>query len=61
MRIRGIEQILKKRGPFGLLLNLGSNFADISNAEFVFAELNLKGLQESQESLVNTLSMYYTE
>jgi hypothetical protein len=36
MRVRGIERLLKKRGPFGLMLNIGSNFADISNAEFTF-------------------------
>ena len=47
LRIRGIERILQKRGPLGFFLNIGSNFADISDAEFSFSELLMSGLQES--------------
>ena len=51
MRIRGIERILKKRGALGFLMNAGSNFGDITGAEFVFAELELAGLNETQEAI----------
>lgn len=37
LRIRGIERVLKKRGALGFLMNFGSNFGDITGAEFVFA------------------------
>ena len=36
LRIRGIEGVLKKRGALGFLMNFGSNFGDITGAEFVF-------------------------
>ena len=36
LRIRGIERVLKKRGALGFLMNFGSNFGDITGAEFVF-------------------------
>ena len=41
LRIRGIEQTMRKGGPMGFLLNLGSNFADISDAEFSFTDLEM--------------------
>lgn len=41
LRIRGIETTLRKEGPMGFLLNLGSNFADISDAEFSFTDLEM--------------------
>jgi hypothetical protein len=41
LRIRGIESILQKRGPMSWLLNLSSNFADITDAEFNFTELEM--------------------
>lgn len=41
LRIRGIETTLRKGGPMGFLLNLGSNFADISDAEFSFTDLEM--------------------
>ena len=46
-RIRGIERILKKRGALGFLLNFGSNFGDITGAEFIFSALDLAGLNET--------------
>jgi hypothetical protein len=41
LRIRGIESILQKSGPMGWLLNLVSNIADITEAEFNFTELEM--------------------
>jgi hypothetical protein len=41
LRIRGIEQTMRKGGPMAFLLNLGSNFADISDAEFSFTDLEM--------------------
>lgn len=41
LRIRGIEQTMRKGGPMGFILNLGSNFADISDAEFSFTDLEM--------------------
>ena len=40
-RLRGIEKVLKKRGPLGFVMNIGSNFADISDSEFIFSELRI--------------------
>ena len=51
VRLRGVERILKKRGPMGFLLNIGSNFGDISGAEFMFNELELAGLNETEETI----------
>lgn len=61
LRIRGIERILQKRGPLGFFLNIGSNFADISDAEFSFSELLMSGLQESQESIIDNLYNHYRQ
>jgi hypothetical protein len=41
LRIRGIEAILQKTGPMSWFLNLSSNFADITDAEFNFTELEM--------------------
>jgi len=51
VRLRGVEQILEKRGPLGLLINIGSNFGDISGAEIMFSELEYAGLNETQETI----------
>jgi len=45
LRLRGIESVLKQRGPFGFFLNLTSNFADITDAEFNFTEISLNKVQ----------------
>ena len=58
-RLRGIEKVLKKRGPLGFVMNLGSNFADISDSEFVFSELRIQGLQESIENLNTRFYNHY--
>jgi hypothetical protein len=47
LRLRGIEHILNQRGPLGFLLNLSSNFADISDAEFNFDELTFDLVHQS--------------
>ena len=47
LRIRGIERVLKKRGALGFIMNFGSNFGDITGAEFSFGKLELAGLNES--------------
>lgn len=49
LRIRGIERVLKKRGVLGFLLNFGSNFGDITGAELIFAQMELAGLNETQD------------
>ena len=59
LRIRGIERVLKKRGALGFLLNFGSNFGDITGAEFIFAELELAGLNETQEAISEQLVQHY--
>jgi len=59
LRIRGIERVLEKRGPLGFMLNLSSNFADISDAEFSFTELQLLDLQLSEEALQANLMKHY--
>lgn len=41
LRIRGIESILQKRNAMSVLLNLSSNFADITDAEFNFTEMEI--------------------
>ena len=51
--------MLKKRGPLGFVMNLGSNFADISDSEFVFSELRIQGLQESIENLYTRFYNHY--
>lgn len=61
LRLRGIENVLNKKGPLGFLLNLSSNFADISDAEFNFDELFLEKVHESQECLLNSLTSHYKE
>lgn len=45
LRLRGIESVLKQRGPLGFILNLTSNFADITDAEFNFTEISLNKVQ----------------
>ena len=59
LRIRGIETILSKTGPLAVILNLGSNFADISDAEFNFTEYEAKQSTTSQEKLQNELMKHY--
>lgn len=59
LRVRGIEMILNKKGPLGFLLNLTSNFADISDAEFNFDELVINSVHESQEALLNSFINHY--
>lgn len=59
LRMRGIERVLSKRGPLGFALNFGSNFGDITNAEFVFPQLELAGLNENENALYNQLSSHY--
>ena len=51
--------ILNKKGPLGFLLNLTSNFADISDAEFNFDELVINSVHESQEALLNSFINHY--
>jgi len=41
------------------MLNLSSNFADISDAEFSFTELQLLDLQLSEEALQANLMKHY--
>lgn len=41
LRIRGIEKMMGKGSPLGFILNLGSNFADISDAQFKFTSLEM--------------------
>lgn len=59
MRIRGIEKNLNKSGPMGFMLNLGSNFADITDAEFNFSELDMIKQQKSDVLLQNSLIHHY--
>ena len=59
MRIRGIEKSLNKSGPMGFMLNLGSNFADITDAEFNFSELDMIKQQKSDVLLQNSLIHHY--
>jgi hypothetical protein len=59
LRIRGIEAILQKRGPLSLFLNLGSNFADISDAEFNFSEFEVIKQNYSYEKLNADLTKHY--
>ena len=59
VRLRGVERILKKRGPLGLLINIGSNFGDITGAEILFSELELAGLNETQETISGQLTQHY--
>jgi hypothetical protein len=61
LRIRGIESVLKKRGPLGYLINLTSNFADITDSEFSFSELTFQNVQESWEILTESLVNHYTQ
>lgn len=62
LRIRGIESILQKRGPMSAFLNLGSNFADITDAEFNFTELEMsRGMQAEQTIYANLSSHYKNE
>lgn len=61
LRIRGLEAQLQKRGALGFLLNIGSNFADITDAEFNFRELYLKDLAVSQEAAVDRISKFYID
>ena len=58
-RLRGIEKVLQKRGPLGFVMNIGSNFADISDSEFIFSELRISGLQESIENLQGRFYNHY--
>lgn len=41
LRIRGIESILNFSGLMNYIVNLGSNFGDISDAEFLFTEMQI--------------------
>mmetsp|Transcript_24165 Transcript_24165/g.32407 ORF Transcript_24165/g.32407 Transcript_24165/m.32407 type:complete len:90 (+) Transcript_24165:1284-1553(+) len=59
LKIRGIERMLKKRGALGFLINFGSNFGDITGAEFMFEELELAGLNETQETISGQLTQHY--
>lgn len=59
VRLRGVERILKKRGPLGLLINIGSNFGDISGAEIMFSELEFAGLNETSETISLLLTQHY--
>jgi hypothetical protein len=43
-RIRGIEQILGKSGFMYYILNFGSNFGDITEAEFTFSALQFSNV-----------------
>ena len=51
LKIRGIERMLNKRGALGFLINFGSNFGDITGAEFMFGELELAGLNHTEETI----------
>jgi hypothetical protein len=59
LRIRGIERVLKKRGALGFLLNFGSNFGDITGAEFNFKKLELVGINQTQEAITEQLVQHY--
>ena len=59
LRIRGIEQTMRKGGPMGFLLNLGSNFADISDAEFSFTDLEMTKQQMSDVRLTENLINHF--
>lgn len=59
LRIRGIERVLKKRGALGFLLNFGSNFGDITGAEFIFNEMELAGLNATQDVITSQLVKHY--
>jgi hypothetical protein len=43
----------------GFMLNLGSNFADITDAEFNFSELDMIKQQKSDVLLQNSLIHHY--
>lgn len=59
LRIRGIETTLRKGGPMGFLLNLGSNFADISDAEFSFTDLEMNKQQMSDARLTENFVNHF--
>lgn len=59
LRIRGIESILQKRGPIGWLLNLSSNLADITDAEFNFTEMEVSKKQMSEQVITTNLTNHY--
>lgn len=59
LRIRGIESILQKSGPMGWLLNLVSNIADITEAEFNFTELEMQKLAQANTMITENLIQHY--
>ena len=59
LKIRGIERMLNKRGALGFLINFGSNFGDITGAEFMFGELELAGLNHTEETIGAQLKDHY--
>lgn len=58
-RIRGIERTMRTGGPLAILLNLGSNFADISDAEFSFTDLEMVKQQMSNARLTENLINHF--
>lgn len=61
LRIRGIEGILQKSGPINYIINLSSNFADITDAEFTFSSLEFIDVQEREVSFIKHLKDHYKE
>jgi hypothetical protein len=61
MRVRGILSKLTDKGSLGVLVNLGSNFTDITNAEFQFQEFSIKNKQMSNKQLTKQIKLDYKE
>lgn len=62
LRIRGIESILKQKNIMSVFLNLGSNFADITDADFNYTEMEIIKQQLTDETINSDIvKHYYTE
>ena len=62
LRIRGIESIMKQKNVMSVFLNLGSNFADITDADFNYTEMEIIKQQLTDETInTDIIKHYYTE
>ena len=61
LRIRGIESIMAFSGLMNYLVNIGSNFGDISDAEFSFTEMNLVKQNYDALQIQEQIKDYYVK